>query len=35
LASEWKEAENAPLPDEEDEDFKWFCNYCFCSIHFL
>lgn len=22
LASEWKEAENAPLPDDEDEDFK-------------
>jgi hypothetical protein len=22
LASEWNEANNAPLPDEEDEDFK-------------
>lgn len=23
LTDEWKEVENAPLPDEEDEDFKW------------
>ena len=23
LNNEWKEAENAPLPDDEDEDFKW------------
>ena len=24
LTNEWKEVENAPLPDEEDDDFKWF-----------
>jgi hypothetical protein len=22
LTSEWKEVENAPLPDDNDEDFK-------------
>jgi hypothetical protein len=22
LTNEWKEVENCPLPDEEDEDFK-------------
>jgi hypothetical protein len=23
LTNEWQEVENQPLPDEEDEDFKW------------
>lgn len=27
LASEWKEVENQPLPDDED-DFKWFVFDC-------
>lgn len=34
LTNEWKEAENAPLPDEEDEDFKWFEWYIHAVFYF-
>ncbi len=29
LSNEWKEVENAPLPDDEDEDFKWWFAFVF------
>lgn len=35
LATEWNEANNMPLPDEEDEDFKWFWNITSFILPFL